>query len=79
MKYTLAEQIRRRNQLRARQDAAVQKRKPSLPAVIYTAFGIRKADELRERIEKAEAHREQVRQAARRSSRLWKTDAIHQS
>ena len=69
MKYTLAEQIRRRNQLRARQDATAQKRKPSLPAVIYTAFGIRKADELRERIEKAEAHREQGRQAARRSSK----------
>ena len=52
MKYTLAEQIRRRNQERARQDAAAQKRTLSIPAVIYTAFDKYKADELQERSEK---------------------------
>ena len=41
-----------KNQERAKQDAAAQKRTPSIPAVIYTAFDRRKADELRERIEK---------------------------
>ena len=49
-KYTLAEQIRRRNQERARQDAAAQKRRPSIPTVIYTAFDKHRADEHQERI-----------------------------
>lgn len=50
LKYTLAEQIRRRNQERARQDAAAQKRRPSIPTVIYTAFDKHRADEHQERI-----------------------------
>ena len=50
-KYTLAEQIRRRNQERARQDAAAQKRPPSIPTVIYTAFDRHRADEHRKRVQ----------------------------
>ena len=41
-----------KNQERIKQDAAAQKRTPSIPAVIYTAFDKHKADELRERSEK---------------------------
>ncbi len=41
-----------KNQKRTKQDAAAQKRRPSIPAVIYTAFDRDEADELRERIEK---------------------------
>ena len=85
MKYTLAEQIRRRNQERARQDAAAQKRTRSIPAVIYTSFDIRKADELRERIEKAEEYRERVREAAgnsdkpKQNQKSQKTDSSRQA
>ncbi len=41
-----------RNSDKPKQDAAAQKRRPSIPAVIYTAFDKDEADELRERIEK---------------------------
>ena len=49
--YTLAEQIRRRNQEQSRQDAAAQKRPPSIPTVIYTAFDRHRADEHRKRVQ----------------------------
>ena len=85
MKYTLAEQIRRRNQERARQDAAAQKRARSIPAVIYTAFDKHKADELRGRIKKAEEYRERVRKAAgnsdkpKQNQKSQKTDSSKQA
>ena len=81
MKYTLAEQIRRRNQERARQDAAAQKRTRSIPAVIYTSFDIRKADELRERIKKAEEYRKRVRAAEKpkQNQKSQETDSSRQA